>query len=247
MKNITLNRKQLTEMLIKGINEIQELACQWILEFFDDPIYSSQPKQWGVTALLLLRPETALSIPFYCYQQIRNKPDSLIRRSIDAIKKCSSSFINCIKALMNTNIKFENVGTGVINKSTVNQLIMETDNSFYLVTSVSNNLFSQIKLKIPFVNFRHLCVFTAVLLNYSSSQKANQLLKIFSFISKFKFSQCKSLDLQLKIIILAKKYLLWLSSSFLYWCRNACIFYFNSFLQHLQPLKSLVNIQFSSS
>lgn len=249
MKNLKSNWEQLTGKLMKGIriNEIQELACQWILEFFDDPIYSGRQKQRGITALLLLRPETTLSIPFYCYQQVRNKPDSLIMRSIDAIKKCSSTFINCFKALMNTNKKCDNVDTGVFNESTVNLLNLDTDNSFYLVTFVSNSSFSQIKLVLPNVNLGCLCGFTFVPYSCLSSQKSNQLLKIFSFISKSKFNQCKYLGLHSNLLILAKKYLLWLSSSFLYWCRNSCIFFFNSFLQHLQPIKSLANIQFSSS
>lgn len=249
MKNLTLNWKQLTETLIKGIrfNEIQELACQWILEFFDDPIYSGRQKQRGITALLLLRPETTLSIPFYCYQQVRNKPDSLIMRSIDAFNKCFSKFTNCYKALMDRYKKVNNVNAAPFNSPTVNDSYWNTNNSSILVTFVSNNPFSQIETRFSYVNTGCLCGFTFVSYNYLSSQKSNQLLKIFSFIPKYKFNHCKYLGLLSNLLILAKKYLLWLSSSFLYWCRNSRIFFFNSFLQHLQPIKSFANIQFSSS
>lgn len=249
MKNLKLNWKQLAEMLIKKIkfNEIQEMACQWMLEFFDDPIYSGRQKQWGMTALLLLRPETTLSIPFYCYQQIRVKPDSLIMRSINALNICFYKFTNCFQAWMNNNKGCDNIDTAIFNEPTVNHLNLDTNNPLYLVTSVLNNRFHRTKIIFPYVNFSCSCQFTCVSSSYFPVQKSSQLLKFFSFITKPKFYHYYGLGLHTNLLILAKKYLLWLPSSFLYWCRNSCISFFNSFLQHLQAIKDLANIQFSSS
>lgn len=249
MKNLTLNWKQLTEMLIKGIrfNEIQELVCQWMLEFFDDPIYSGRQKQRGITALLLLHPETTLSIPFYCYQQIRNKPDSLIMRSIDVFNKCFSMFTKSFQALMDTYKKVYIVDTALFNSPPASHSNWNTYNDSSLVTPVTNTPFSYVKLQFSYVNFRCFKVFTYVPCSYVSFQKTYRLFKIINIIPKYKFNHCKYLGLHPNLIILAKKYLLWLSSSFLYWCRNSRIFFFNSFLQHLQLIKSLANIQFSSS
>ncbi len=96
------------------IRIIEEVLSSWIMDFFDDPIYSDQSRQWNTTSLMMLRPQASVVIYLYYYHQWMVNHDLLIHNMHQFIisllvktNQLPGTIYNCMHTLINKTIWFK--------------------------------------------------------------------------------------------------------------------------------------------
>lgn len=96
------------------IRTIEEVLSSWIMDFFDDPIYSDQSRQWNTTSLMMLRPQASVVIYLYYYHQWMANHDLLIHNMNQFIisllvktNQLPGTIYNCMHTLSNKTVWFK--------------------------------------------------------------------------------------------------------------------------------------------
>lgn len=71
-------------------NRFFEFFNTWIMDFFDDPMYSNKPRKWNAVSLIMLRPETSIAVSVSFLNLISHSFKSFFNNSLTKVALLSA-------------------------------------------------------------------------------------------------------------------------------------------------------------